>query len=153
MPAGEERRPRRAASPAPRRSPEGRSDGGELLALLDEAALPGAALLGEDPLSAERRVPPEAAPDQIRQHRASAHYLESLRASAPANALKVLVPTAALKSSYAELAKLRQRVADAARANKPEAGYVEGAKPPAGAATAAVPQGQDYETAKNPFLK
>jgi hypothetical protein len=59
-----------------------------------------------------------------------------------------------LKSSYAELAKLRQRVADAARANKPEAGYVaESGKPVTGGATATVPQGQDYETAKNPFLK
>ena len=98
-------------------------------------------------------LPPDATPDQIRQHRAAAHYLEGLRASAPANALKVRVLTAALKSSYAELAKLRHRVSDAARANKPEAGYVEGAKPTTGAATTTVPQGQDYETAKNPFLR
>ena len=78
-------------------------------------------------------------PDQIRQHRAAAQYLDGLRAQAPANALKVRVLTAALKSSYAELAKLRQRVADAAKANKPDAGYVETAKPAAGAATATVP--------------
>lgn len=96
-------------------------------------------LAGNEPL------PPDATPEQIRQHRANERELEGIRAAAPAWAAERPILVAALRSAMDELKTLRARIPGAG-ASEPGAMFQPEPTPPA---KGDITSGD----APNPFMK